>query len=82
MRSDDVIATVSRFIADTMARKLRWLLIVVGLGLIGIVYAHGMTWTTFFVVLIGLMALGSGWIAFSFWIWFFRNLGRSKEEQR
>ena len=81
MRSDEVIAVAGRFIAETMARKVRWLLIIVGLGLAGIVLAHGLTWTTFFFVLIGVLALGSGWIAFSFWIWFFRNLGRSKENQ-
>jgi hypothetical protein len=81
MRSDDVIAAAGQFLADMMMRKARWLLIVVGLGIAGIVYAHGLNWTTFFVMLIGVLVLGAGWITFSFWIWFFRNLGRSKEQR-
>jgi hypothetical protein len=81
MRSDEVIATLGRFVADTMARKLRWLLIVVALGLVGIVYAHGLNWTTFFVVVLGVLVLGSGWVAVAFWISFFRNLGRSGEQR-
>jgi hypothetical protein len=81
MRSDDIIATAGPFIANMMARKMRWLLIVVGLGLAGIVYAHGLNWTTFVVVVLGVLVLASGWIAVAFWISFFRNLGRSGEQR-
>jgi hypothetical protein len=81
MRSDEVIAALSRFIADTMERKARWLLIVVGLGVIGIVFAHGLTWTSAIVGLIALIVIPFAWLMLSFWSSFFRNLGRSGEQR-
>ncbi len=63
-------------VAGLMQRKLRFLLIVVGAGLAGIVYAHGWSWTTAILSLVVVMVLGFGWALTSFWIWFFRNAGR------
>ncbi len=69
------------FIANLMQRKLRFLLIVVVLGLAGIVYAHGLTWTTALFSLAVILALGFGWAAVSFWVWVFRNTGRQGEQR-
>ncbi|HEY4143253.1 MAG TPA: hypothetical protein VGM57_17690 [Pseudolabrys sp.] len=85
MRSDDAIAAGGRAIAQVMASKMRFTLIILSLGIVGILYSHGLTWASAMFSLLAAVILGAGYIAFSFWIWFFRNLGqspdRSKEQQ-
>jgi hypothetical protein len=69
------------FIADTMQRKFRFLAILVVIGLAGILYAHGLTWTTALFTVAFVLALGFGWAAISFWAWVFRNAGRRGEQR-
>jgi hypothetical protein len=72
---------VFNFIADIMQRKFRFLAIVVVVGLAGILYAHGMTWTTALFTVAFLLVLGFGWAAVNFWVWVFRNAGRQREQR-
>ena len=74
-------APLFAFIANLMQRKFRFLSIIVVIGLAGIIYAHGWSWTTALFGLAIVLALGFGWAAVSFWVWVFRNAGR-QEEQR
>jgi hypothetical protein len=71
---------VFNFIADMMQRKFRFLLILVLIGLAGILYAHGLTWTTALFTVAFVLVLGFGWAAISFWVWVFRNAGRQKDQ--
>ena len=75
----DAPATVFEMIAQLMERKARFLLIIVALGVVGIVIAHGLTWTSAIVVLIALIVIPSAWLMLRFWSTFFRSLGRSGE---
>jgi hypothetical protein len=68
-------------IAQLMERKARFLFIVLALGVIGIVFAHGLTWTSAIVVVLALIVIPSAWLMLSFWSSFFRNLGRSGEQR-
>jgi hypothetical protein len=72
---------IFEFIARLIERKFRFLLVIVGLGLAGIVYAHGWSWTTAMFSLVVILALGFGCALATFWISVFRNAGR-QEEQR
>ena len=72
---------IFEFIAQLMERKFRFLLIVVALGLVGIVYAHGWSWTAALFGLAIVLALGFGWAAVSFWVWVLRNAGRQGEQR-
>jgi hypothetical protein len=69
------------FIANMMQRKFRLLAALVLIGLAGILYAHGLTWTTGLFTLAFLLVLGFGWAAVSFWVWVFRNAGRQGEQR-
>ncbi len=68
-------------IANLMERKARFLFVILTLGVIGIVFAHGLTWTSAVVVLIALIVIPSAWLMLTFWSSFFRNLGRSGEQR-
>ena len=72
---------IFEFIAQLMERKARFLFIILALGVIGIVFAHGLTWTSAIVVLLALIVIPSAWLMLSFWSSFFRNLGRSGEQR-
>lgn len=76
---DDMIAAGGRVIAQFMASKLRFLMIVLGLGMVGILFAHGFSFVSVTFALICFLMLGAAWIVFSFWIWFFRNLGGNRD---
>jgi hypothetical protein len=68
-------------VAQLMERKARFLFIILTFGVIGIVFAHGLTWTSAIVVLIALVVIPSAWLLLSFWSSFFRNLGRPGEQR-
>ncbi len=70
---------IFELIARLIERKFHFLLVIVGLGLAGIIYAHGWSWTTAIFSLIVILVLGFGWALTSFWIAFFRNAGRQGE---
>jgi hypothetical protein len=72
---------IFELIAQVMERKAHFLFIILSLGVIGIVFAHGLTWTSAVVVLIALIVIPSAWLLLSFWSSFFRNLGRSGEHR-
>ena len=67
---------IFEFIARHIERKFRFLLVVVGLGLAGIVYAHGWSWTSALFSVAIIVALGFGWVLTAFWVSVFRNTGR------
>ena len=69
------------FIANLMQRKFRFLAIILVIGVAGIVYAHGWSWTTVLFSVAVVLALGFGWAAVSFWVWVFRNTGRQGEQR-
>ena len=69
------------FLANLMQRKFRFLAIIVVIGLAGIVYAHGWSWTTALLSIAVILVLGFGWAAISFWVWVFHNAGRQKEQR-
>jgi hypothetical protein len=69
------------FIANVMQRKFRFLAALVLIGLAGILYAHGLTWTTALFTAVFVLVLGFGWAAISFWVWVFRNAGRQGEQR-
>jgi hypothetical protein len=69
------------FIASLMQRKFRFLATILVIGLAGIIYAHGWSWTTVLFGLAVVLALGFGWAAISFWVWVFRNAGRQGEQR-
>jgi hypothetical protein len=68
-------------IASLMQRKFRFLAAILVIGLAGIIYAHGWSWTTVLFSLAVVLALGFGWAATSFWVWVFRNAGRQGEQR-
>ena len=74
-------AALFDFIANLMQRKFRFLAIILLVGLIGIVYAHGWSWTAALFGLAIVLVLGFGWAAVSFWVWVLRNAGRQGEQR-
>lgn len=77
MRESIIFETIARL----MERKARFLFFVLALGVNGVVFAHGLTWTSAVVVLVAIIVIPSAWLMLTFWSSFFRNLGRSGEHR-
>ncbi len=70
------------FFANMAERKFHFLVFILVVGMAGILYAHGLTWTTFFFMLFAVFAIVCGWIVTSFWVALFRSWGQQQPQQR
>ena len=76
MREDRAIFAM---IADLLRRQFRFYGAIVVLGAVGIVLAHGLTWTSAIVIAIAVVVIPFGFALASFWISVFRGMSRSGE---
>ena len=74
MREDRAIFAM---IAELLRRQFRFYGVIVALGVIGIVLAHGLTWTSAVVVAIAAIVIPSAFVLVAFWISVFRGMSRS-----
>ena len=74
MREDRAIFAM---IAELLRRQFRFYGTIVVLGVIGIVLAHGLTWTSAIVIAIAALVIPFGFVLVAFWISVFRGMSRS-----
>lgn len=74
MREDRAIFAM---IAELLRRQFRFYGTIVALGVIGIVLAHGLTWTSAIVIAIAALVVPFGFVLVAFWISVFRGMSRS-----
>ena len=74
MRDDRAIFAM---IAELLRRQFRFYGAIVVLGVIGIVLAHGLNWTTALVIAIAVVVIPFGFVLVSFWISVFSGMSRS-----
>jgi hypothetical protein len=65
------------FIAQLLRSQFRFYGAILALGIVGIVFAHGWSWTSAIVIAIAVIVIPFAWVLTSFWITVFRNTGRS-----
>ena len=76
MREDRAIFAM---IADLLRGQFCFYGAIVVLGAIGIVLAHGVSWTSAIVIAIAVVVIPFGFVLVSFWISVFRGMSRSGE---
>ena len=74
MREDRAIFAM---IAELLHRQFRFYGTIVVLGVIGIVLAHGLNWTSAIVIAIAALVIPFGFVLVAFWISVFRGMSRS-----
>ena len=67
---------VFAFIAPLMRRQFRFYAAIVAIGVVGIVYANGWSWTSAVVILLTVAVLPLAWALVWFWATVFSNVGR------
>ncbi len=67
------------FIADLMRRQFRFYGAIVALGVIGIVYANGWSWTSAIVLVIAAIVMPMGYALTWFWVSAFRGMSRRED---
>jgi hypothetical protein len=70
---------VFNFIADLLRRQFRFYGAIIALGVIGIVYANGWSWTSAIVLLIAAIVMPLGYALMWFWVTAFRGMSQRED---
>jgi fatty acid desaturase len=69
---------VIEFLASFAEQQRRFLLFMIALAVAGIVYVNGWSWTSAIVVALAVLVVAGFWSLTTFWLSFFRDIGRKE----
>jgi len=72
---------VFEFIAQLIHRQFRFHLAIIVIGVVGIIYANGWSWTSAVVALLALILIPLAWALVAFWVYVFSNTGRTENRR-
>jgi len=67
---------VIEFVISLVRQKLKFVVFLAAVAIIGVFATNGLSWTSVLVTAIAVFVVLFGWALVSFWIWVFRNAGR------
>jgi phosphoglycerol transferase MdoB-like AlkP superfamily enzyme len=70
---------VFAFIADLLRRQFRFYGAIIAIGVVGIVYAKGWSWTSAIVLVIAAVIMPLGYALAWFWVQAFRGMSRRED---